>query len=970
MKKLLTITLIFLCIISYAYASTIETHNWTFPSSTQWTANLGWNFTATNDIILGNITIDQTCEDPTPSVCPTQWFLFYQNNLSSIGNGTITNYNGIANIQLVKDNKYILVAGDSFSRVSDIAYGFNDSVVGYPHVGENIEITSGVWSLDGLSFTYSASAMYVIENIIVFLNFTTPVFQSPTPPDNNINNSQIVINVSCSSGNVTLWVDNSSNPVTKRLNNLSTVGNWTSDFSGSGTKYYKASCNSDTNSSVRTFNYDIVVPQIEFYDSSFFNLDNSSNISTVSVNKNISISYTDNRDLFAYDLNFTNASGYTMYYFSNISLSGVSVNISKFINFSNWSIGGYNFSTSVTDSHTVMTIGDYEIITKNKEVTFDTDENNLITITSAKNAIVNTYKKADRYEFEYSFKKDIFGNVADEKKFTVKCDNELIYRPGSIYAGHFICWNGKEGNWIDFEGTGEIPTIKEKKELFTGKIYYTVTFTNQKTVMRFNSIGGLNRATLKASFNISSLFPTDPWLEIGTIDGGREWSYGGVYNLRRNESLNITSINKILNNNCNCIGCSIIGSDCRVPFTFHSDTEGSLKVEITNLTYEYGIDNCTEFNYTIFNMTYVDEITTLPITVDNGYDLVFTGLFTQNVNGTFSGHTTDSFCTNLNPEERAINWTIIGGMTLTKSDYGTQIIDITAVSSYLSANAPVLNKSFTMIRLNESSTVLFTWLTTTYKVIDGVMEIYRCAGDGSRTFVGSTPIIDGAAPVNIELLNTPYSYEIIVDGTRYTDDTSFTKCHIETETTRRFLVDIEGVDVTPVIGLYSIPCNVTKTGNNTVKLEWGENPEDSSTITGCMQAFRHTVAGTTKVYENCSSTANSILATIPVSGFDYSVKGKLFQSGRSISCMDTVEFKADLSTPNLFGPMAALSVFFLIIGWVLWFSDDANAQQLGAIGALIVSFISGLLAFGWQTVVSLSFFVIIVWLVGRYSKKS
>ncbi|GAG98663.1 unnamed protein product, partial [marine sediment metagenome] len=38
--------------------------------------------------------------------------------------------------------------------------------------------------------------------------------------------------------------------------------------------------------------------------------------------------------------------------------------------------------------------------------------------------------------------------------FYIESDNKIYYIEDSIYKTHFVVWNGKHGNWIDFEGLG------------------------------------------------------------------------------------------------------------------------------------------------------------------------------------------------------------------------------------------------------------------------------------------------------------------------------------------------------------------------------------------------------------------------------------------------------------------------------------------------------------------------------------
>jgi hypothetical protein len=380
------------------------------------------------------------------------------------------------------------------------------------------------------------------------------------------------------------------------------------------------------------------------------------------------------------------------------------------------------------------------------------------------------------------------------------------------------------------------------------------------------------------------------------------------------------------------------------------------------------VDDCTTFTNKILNFSYFSQLDGNPINLTNNYDLTFDGYIDQTLQGTFTGNESNVFCSSINLTEYNLNYSVTGELTLTKSGWATQIFVIDTPPLIARSN-PTTQQNLSLIRLNESSTILITWLTTTYEAIDGSMDVYKCNGDGSRTLITSAPVIDGDSSANIELINTPYSYEIIVNGIRYIDNSSFSRCHIETEATRQFLVDIEGIDLTPAIGLYSIDCNITRTSNTTVRMSWGTNPEDASTITGCLDANRITNIGTTLVFQNCS-TGNSMDISIPVNTFSYLISGKLYQSGRSIVCKDNVEFRPSITAGRSFGLIGLFSVFFLIAGLVLLFSnEDPKWYPLAAGIALILSWLMGLVAFGWVPTSSLLAFLILIIIIGRSSKK-
>ena len=64
-------------------------------------------------------------------------------------------------------------------------------------------------------------------------------------------------------------------------------------------------------------------------------------------------------------------------------------------------------------------------------------------------------------------------------------------------------------------------------------------------------------------------------------------------NTSNNFSSNITVINNILQNRCNCSGCITQGSNCNMPFGFYTGIPGILNINLINATYAYGIDNCS-----------------------------------------------------------------------------------------------------------------------------------------------------------------------------------------------------------------------------------------------------------------------------------------------------------------------------------------------------------------------------------------
>lgn len=458
-------------------------------------------------------------------------------------------------------------------------------------------------------------------------------------------------------------------------------------------------------------------------------------------------------------------------------------------------------------------------------------------------------------------------------------------------------------------------------------------------------------------------------ISIGNVTTAKVFHEGGIFNysviVRDNNSL----INNILLDSCICTNCSVSGSNCLIPITFTSNTSGIVSYDLLNINYSFGVGACTDddYNTTLFTFRYFDQSDSSALIATNAFDLTVYDPFSQGVNGTFAGSTTDNMCSHVN---RSIAVAFTGTQQVSSNTYATKI------NEYTTANPINFSTFFPgevdtyLINLSLSTTITYSWFTTSYDLVDGVMEIFECVGNGSRTLIDSTPIISGSAVANINLVTTPYSYQVIVDGVRFTDPDGWTSCHFEDDATATYFVQIDD-DHSQTTGMYSISCNVTKSGDNAVLMTWGSNPQNPSPITGCIFADRYSAIARTQIYINCTTAEQSIERSIPQSGFGYVAYGKLFQSGFSITCDDELEFNADTSTSDLLGLSGVMALFFFMAGMILLFSDEKPVWYpiIGGV-AFVIMYLMGLLAFGWVATSSILAIVVIVLIVGRYNKKS
>ena len=219
------------------------------------------------------------------------------------------------------------------------------------------------------------------------------------------------------------------------------------------------------------FTIDNTAPTITINPSNAFT---ATNISTIDNYKStefpLNITFDDNRDLFAMEINITNSTGHTVFNRTNTSLSGLTYNYTETVNNSNWTVGLYNIEVIVSDSHTASKIGSYEPIRQTDKLVFNTKEKNLVIIEADDAINSDAIKKYDRYQFEFRYPKTKTTDIV----YHIKSYSKIYYRPDSGYKAHFIIWNEKTktGNWIDFEDVA----LKDYSVKKISDNDYTVTF--------------------------------------------------------------------------------------------------------------------------------------------------------------------------------------------------------------------------------------------------------------------------------------------------------------------------------------------------------------------------------------------------------------------------------------------------------------------------------------------------------------
>jgi len=401
------------------------------------------------------------------------------------------------------------------------------------------------------------------------------------------------------------------------------------------------------------------------------------------------------------------------------------------------------------------------------------------------------------------------------------------------------------------------------------------------------------------------------------------------------------------------------------------NTRSSSKRNITIIT--VGLCNAT-LNYSVINFTYYDEINQSIMNATNTYDLsIYDGTYYYNQTGAFINANTNKFCTNIDPDTTTYNWDMWGSFTLSAGSYITRVLDIDESAPIAISNNPYTNYSLYLIKVANSSTITYTWYTTSFNVVDGTMRIYRCNDDGSKSLVESLPIISGIGYANLELLTQTYSYDITIDGVLYQNLEGFTKCHIEAGTEVTIYVDLGDVEIasqTGLAGLAGSKCTLTKILPDLVRMEWAVNPEDSSAIEGCIIAYRRTIYGNVEVYNNCTSNTFNRTVQIPLNSNEYVVMGKLRQNNFTVVCGENIHFDSRDSVGGYWGSSGLLAAFFLIAAMALMFAGNGELMIIGVIVGIIGIAILGITNFDIAIISAMIALLIIVLFVGRYSRKN
>lgn len=178
--------------------------------------------------------------------------------------------------------------------------------------------------------------------------------------------------------------------------------------------------------------------------------------------------------------------------------------------------------------------------------------------------------------------------------------------------------------------------------LFLGKDYAYLGIDGNTTSLFVSGdpVSLVNGSTFDV-YNLRKI-PSNPYLEVGTVDGAYEWNITGAFNYSNNKTSNLASFfNTALGSgNCNCTGCSLSSTNCSIPLLFHSDTIGLLQYSDISVLYnQYPVVSLV----LPINNTFVSSTTTFQCNATDEVQLANATLYLWNSTGVVNNTIINSF---------------------------------------------------------------------------------------------------------------------------------------------------------------------------------------------------------------------------------------------------------------------------------------------------------------------------------------
>lgn len=479
----------------------------------------------------------------------------------------------------------------------------------------------------------------------------------------------------------------------------------------------------------------------------------------------------------------------------------------------------------------------------------------------------------------------------------------------------------------------------------------TVLNNNDTTITIENNelfIADYNSSDLIRHIYPYYLYPRNITLDIGEKEI-RGWNNSGFYSGNDNISINVSLLNNILEDNCNCSGCTNTSTYCSIPLYLSSDTNGFINVTLLNASSAFGLDNCVNSHKISSNATSLvinfsestDYELSLEYGLNNSYEYNFS------TSGTFNNI---SIC--VYPEwSKQYSDFIVSYSNQTYQGFEQEMTNQTTfINLQLQAQA-------------DTTPVTFTVLDYSTDPVENAY-IYILKWDVGQNAYYTTEVIrtdeEGKAVGNIILSTEYYKFMILYEGeTKLVEpETQGIKIYTTTRTFRISLEETEWFnDYNTVLGTdHELTWN--QSGTNSFVFTWSDS---SGTLQeGCLKVLSRNTTTETELLDSCTtSVASSIVYPVTIFNCTTYTATSYFKFEENKYAADVSEYKSECDTQiykkkgEAGKKEVAFYAFLLIFALTLiGLPYPVLSYVLFSIG-LITTVVMGLWDITWQLVIAI-----------------
>jgi hypothetical protein len=358
------------------------------------------------------------------------------------------------------------------------------------------------------------------------------------------------------------------------------------------------------------------------------------------------------------------------------------------------------------------------------------------------------------------------------------------------------------------------------------------------------------------SYNNYSL--TNPYIDVGNLDGVPDWNFSGTLNGISQANLSSDLAN--FSYYCDCTNCSDTNDICLIPFVIHSDTAGKIKIGgiSVNYTYNFSVNNCTTNGTPSINFSVVNESDDTQATADIG------GVFTYSRTNPLDGTVFKNFSFNHLARNNTL-FCIYPNGTWVDSDIQVQYIVGSTFYDYFTQDTNLTNvtKHVNLYVVGGTSLVTFNVKDTNDNNIEGALIIidkYEVGSHSYKTVEVLQTDEQGNTVGNIILNTAFYRFTITYNGVSYLV-VGPTKV---TDTELFFRIDLTAGDWWDKYAQYKgVRYNLTFT-NNSKNFNFDYGDPNMIISHACLKVYRLNATGNVLIDDSCekNSYSGNILVNI------------------------------------------------------------------------------------------------------------